>query len=84
MTNKKNVVLTKEDKSSKGGLTEKGRKKINRITGSNLKPPQPQGGPRQRSFCARNKGQIDKWDIDCRKTPKKRACKARKRWNCKN
>ena len=39
---------------SKGaGLTAKGRAKYNRETGSNLKAPQPQGGPRKDSFCAR-------------------------------
>ena len=39
---------------SKGaGLTEKGRAKYNRETGSNLKAPQPEGGPRKKSFCAR-------------------------------
>lgn len=33
---------------SKGaGLTAKGRAKYNRETGSNLKAPQPQGGPRK-------------------------------------
>lgn len=35
------------------GLTAKGRAKYNRETGSNLKPPQPQGGKRKDSFCAR-------------------------------
>ncbi|NDC49513.1 MAG: hypothetical protein EBZ61_10625 [Micrococcales bacterium] len=35
------------------GLTAKGREKYNRETGSNLKAPQPQGGPRRDSFCAR-------------------------------
>lgn len=35
------------------GLTAKGRAKYNRETGSNLKAPQPEGGPRKRSFCAR-------------------------------
>lgn len=39
---------------SKGaGLTAKGRAKYNKATGSNLKAPQPQGGPRKDSFCAR-------------------------------
>ena len=39
---------------SKGaGLTAKGRAKYNAATGSNLKAPQPQGGPRKDSFCAR-------------------------------
>lgn len=43
-------------KSRSGGLTKAGREKYNRATGSNLKAPQPEGGPRKRSFCARMKG----------------------------
>ena len=40
--------------TSKGaGLTAKGRAKYNAATGSNLKAPQPQGGARKDSFCAR-------------------------------
>ena len=39
-----------------GGLSAKGRKEINRKTGSNLKAPQPGGGARKRSFCARMSG----------------------------
>ena len=69
-------------KSKSGGLTATGRRMINRKTGSKLKAPQPGGGPRKRSFCARNLGQIKKFNIDCRKTPKKRACLARKKWKC--
>ena len=39
---------------SKGaGLTAKGRAKYNAATGSSLKAPQPQGGARKDSFCAR-------------------------------
>jgi hypothetical protein len=39
---------------SKGaGLTAKGRAKYNAATGSNLKAPQPKGGKRKDSFCAR-------------------------------
>jgi hypothetical protein len=39
---------------SKGaGLTAKGRARYNAATGSNLKAPQPQGGKRKDSFCAR-------------------------------
>ena len=38
------------------GLTEKGRNAINKKTGSNLKAPQPEGGPRKKSFCARPRG----------------------------
>lgn len=73
-----------EHKSDKGGLTEAGRKSYNRATGGNLKAPQPGGGPRKKSFCARNKGQINMHNIDCKKTPDKRACKARRRWKCSN
>ena len=39
--------------SQGAGLTAKGRAKYNRETGSNLKAPQPEGGPRKKSFCAR-------------------------------
>ena len=35
------------------GLTAKGRSKYNAATGSNLKAPQPEGGSRTDSFCAR-------------------------------
>ena len=48
---KKNVSLKMgKHKSRKGGLTAAGRKKYNAATGSNLKAPQPGGGPRKRSF----------------------------------
>jgi hypothetical protein len=50
------VSLRKEHKSDKGGLTEKGRKYYNAKTGSNLKRPQPGGGSRKKSFCARMSG----------------------------
>jgi hypothetical protein len=39
--------------SQGAGLTAKGRAKYNRETGANLKAPQPEGGPRKKSFCAR-------------------------------
>lgn len=54
---KKGVKLKMgKHKSRTGGLTKAGREKYNRETGSNLKAPQPGGGPRKRSFCARMKG----------------------------
>ena len=53
----KNVSLKMgKHKSRTGGLTAAGRRKYNAATGSNLKAPQPQGGPRKRSFCARMSG----------------------------
>ena len=69
-------------KSKKGGLTAKGRKRINRKTGSNLKAPQPGGGKRKKSYCARSAGQMRMHNISCSKTPDKRICKARRRWKC--
>lgn len=58
------------------GLTAKGRAKYNRETGSNLKAPQPEGGPRRDSFCARM-GPV------ARKSEKgSRARASMKRWNC--
>ena len=58
MAKKKGVSqsLGRGENSRKGGLSAKGRAKYNRATGSNLKAPQPQGGSRKRSFCARMKG----------------------------
>ena len=47
----------KEGKNKAGGLNEKGRKSYERENpGSDLKAPQPEGGPRKRSFCARMGG----------------------------
>jgi len=47
----------KEGKNPTGGLNAKGRASYNRANpGSNLKAPQPEGGPRKRSFCARMSG----------------------------
>ena len=55
MSNNVSLKIGKH-KSRTGGLTAAGRKKYNAATGSNLKAPQPQGGPRKRSFCARMSG----------------------------
>ena len=47
----------KEGKNPSGGLNAKGRASYNRANpGSKLKAPQPEGGPRKRSFCARMSG----------------------------
>ena len=62
--------------SEGAGLTAKGRPKYNRATGSNLKAPQPEGGPRRDSFCARM-GPV------ARKSERgSRARASMKRWNC--
>lgn len=59
------------------GLTAKGRAKYNRETGSHLKAPQPQGGSRKDSFCARMSGVVHKAKGDA-----PRAKASLKRWNC--
>ena len=75
----------KRGKAPSGGLNEKGRRSYEKENpGSDLKPPQPEGGKRQKSYCARSKGQQKMHGIDCKKTPEKRLCLARKKWNCKN
>jgi hypothetical protein len=58
------------------GLTAKGREKYNRETGSNLKAPQPQGGPRRDSFCARMGPVAEKSEKGSR------ARASMQRWNC--
>ena len=60
------------------GLTAKGRAKYNRETGSNLKAPQPQGGSRRDSFCARMGPVAEKSE----KGSRSRA--SMQRWNCPN
>ena len=74
------VSLRKEHKNPEGGLNAKGRAYYNAKTGSNLKAPQPEGGARKKSFCARmsgNKGPMKKPNGE--PTPKALALR---RWNC--
>ena len=49
----------KEGKSPTGGLNAKGRASAKK-QGMNLKPPQPEGGSRKKSFCARMEGMKSK------------------------
>ena len=58
------------------GLTAKGRAKYNRETGSHLKAPQPQGGARRDSFCARMGPVAEKSEKGSR------ARASMQRWNC--
>ena len=54
---KESAWQRKEGKNPSGGLNEKGRKSYERENpGSDLKAPQPEGGPRKKSFCARMGG----------------------------
>ena len=87
MATKKSVSLSvkKGEKMpvSKGaGLTEKGRAKYNRETGSNLKAPAPNpktkaDAGRKASFCARMEGVVKN-----AKGPAERAKASLKRWKC--
>ena len=63
--------------SQGAGLTEKGRKAYNSATGSHLKAPQPQGGSRKDSFCARMSGVVKHASGDA-----PRAKASLKRWKC--
>ena len=58
------------------GLTAKGRAKYNRETGSHLKAPQPEGGSRRDSFCARMGPVAEKSEKGSR------ARASMQRWNC--
>ena len=70
----------KEGKNPNGGLNAKGRASAKK-QGMNLKAPQPEGGPRRDSFCARSAGQMKMWP-KAAKDPNSRLRKARKAWAC--
>ena len=74
----------KEGKNKAGGLNEKGRKSYERENpGSDLKAPQPEGGSRKKSFCARMSGMKKK--LTSKKTandPDSRINKSLRKWKC--
>jgi hypothetical protein len=72
----RHYLTTKEG----AGMTETGRKAYNAKTGSNLKAPQPEGGPRKKSFCARMSGVKGPLKDENGKPTRKAA--ALKRWKC--
>lgn len=72
----RNYLSTKEG----AGMTAAGRKAYNAATGSNLKAPQPQGGPRKDSFCARMSGMPGPMKDENGKPTRKAASLAR--WKC--
>lgn len=72
----------KEGKDPEGGLNAKGRASA-RAQGMNLKPPQPGGGPRKRSFCARMEGMKKKLTSEkTRNDPDSRINKSLRKWKC--
>jgi hypothetical protein len=70
----------KEGQSPTGGLNVKGRASA-RQQGMDLKPPQPEGGKRKDSFCARSAGQAKMFPAAA-KDPDSRLNLARKKWKC--
>jgi len=74
----------KSGKNPEGGLNEKGRKSYERENpGSDLKAPQPEGGSRKKSFCARMGGMKKK--LTSAKTandPDSRINKSLRKWKC--
>ena len=72
----------KEGKSPSGGLNAKGRASL-KAEGHNIKPPQPEGGPRKRSFCARMKGHKRKnTSAKTARDPNSRINLALRKWKC--
>jgi hypothetical protein len=69
----------KEGKNPKGGLNAKGRASYNKANPGKpgLKAPQPQGGSRKDSFCARMSGVVEHSKGDA-----PRAKASLKRWDC--
>lgn len=73
----------KEGQDPDGGLNAKGRAAYNRANDANLKPPQPEGGPRRDSFCARMKGMKAKLTSkETANDPDSRINKSLRAWRC--
>jgi len=72
----------KEGKNPNGGLNAKGRASA-KAEGHNLKPPQPEGGSRRDSFCARMSGMKKKLTSkETANDPNSRINKSLRAWNC--
>lgn len=75
---------------SGAGMTEKGVREYRKknpgsklqtaVTGKVKKGSKD--AKRRASYCSRSKGQMKMHNINCKKTPKKRICAARRRWKC--
>ena len=73
-------MVAKRYQNPSGGLNEAGRKYYN-SQGMNLKRPQPEGGSRKKSFCARMSG-MRKRQKASNNTGKDRLSLALKKWKC--
>lgn len=71
-----------EGKNPEGGLNEKGRASL-KAEGKDIKRPQPEGGPRKDSFCARMKGMKSKLTSEeTANDPDSRINKSLRKWKC--
>jgi hypothetical protein len=72
----------KEGKAPSGGLNEKGRASL-RAEGHDIKRPQPEGGARKDSFCARMTGMKRKLTGSAKAAdPNSRINKSLRKWDC--
>ena len=72
----------KEGQNNNGGLNAKGRASAKK-EGMNLKAPQPEGGKRKDSFCARMEGAKKKLtSTKTAKDPDSRINKSLRAWKC--
>jgi hypothetical protein len=71
-----------EGKNPEGGLNAKGRASL-KAQGHDIKRPQPEGGPRKDSFCARMKGMKAKLtSSETANDPESRINKSLRKWKC--
>lgn len=83
-------MVKKKYQNPEGGLNKAGREYFKRTEGSNLKPPvtkkqaekSEKAASRRKSFCARSLGQKELHNVNCKATPNKRICLARRKWDC--
>jgi len=75
----------KAGKNPSGGLNETGRRSYERENpGSNLQAPQPKGGARKKSFCARMCGmKKSETGAEAKRDPNSRINKALRKWRCR-
>ena len=69
-------------KNPEGGLNEAGRRSL-RAAGHDIKRPQPEGGPRKKSFCSRMRGMKAKLtSAETANDPDSRINKSLRKWKC--
>ena len=72
-----------EGKDPEGGLNAAGRAAYNKENDADLKAPQPEGGSRRDSFCARMEGMKEKLtSAETANDPDSRINKSLRAWNC--